>query len=229
MASQPTNPPNDDDDDRIIDAPPDPQVQQIADISGRSTNDASFAQQEANFSRLEHDYSDQLATEGRNEEANRYSQDASAHMTDAERVMMQAKEEERKAERLRQQQRGFLSQSLQALPNQQLVTLRDAVKAVRLSVEDLTPRDLQLMQRIAAVNEPGFDEALIEEWRETVINTAITIEVTLGSSEGVHHNAAQLVRDLSVWIAAALELAKLAQPLKNLIEQYGHLLLQFHF
>jgi hypothetical protein len=142
--------------------------------------------------------------------------------------MGQARVEESEAERLRRQRQRQLSTDLQSMPNQQLASLRGAVQSVRIAVEQLTPRDVQIMRRLALANNPPIDEVHIDDWRITVINTAIRIEATLENPDGARHNAFQLVRDLSVFATVAVDLAKLAPQLMGLIEQFGHLIFQFH-
>jgi hypothetical protein len=142
--------------------------------------------------------------------------------------MGQARVEESEAERLRRQRQRQLSTDLQSMPNQQLASLRGAVQSVRIAVEELTPRDMQIMRRLALASNPPIDEAHIDDWRITVINTAIRIEATLENPDGARHNAFQLVRDLSVFATVAVDLAKLAPQLMGLIEQFGHLIFQFH-
>lgn len=228
MATQPNRSPNDNNDDRIVEAAPDPQVMRIADLTERSANDAAFAELEANFAEEQHDYADLLAAEGRKEEADSYAHDAIAHLRDAKRVMAQAGQEKTEAEHLRRQRQERLSTDLRTMPDQQLVTLRDAVQSVRIAVEELSPRDMQVMRRLALASNPPIDQDRIEDWRATVITTAIRIEVTLETPERARHNAFQLVRDLSTFAAVAVDLAKLAPQLMGLLEQFGHLILQFH-
>jgi hypothetical protein len=228
MANHHSIPPSDASDDRIVEAAPDPQVERIADLTERSANDAAFAELEAAFAEQQREYADQLAEEGRKDDADAYAHDAIEHLKDAKRVMGQAREEESEAERLRRQRQQRLSTDLQTMPDQQLITLRDAVQSVRIAVEELSPRDLQVMRRLALVGNPAIEPEQIEGWRTTVINTAIRIEGTLENPASARHNAFQLVRDLSVFATVALDLAKLAPQLMGMIEQFGHLILQFH-
>lgn len=228
MASQHSMPPTDDSDDRIVEAAPDPQMEQIADLTKRSANDAAFAELEVAFAEQQREYSDMLAAEGRKDDADLYAHDALEHLKDAKRVMGQAREEESEAERLRRQRQERLSTDLRTMPDQQLITLRDAVQSVRIAVEELSPRDIQVMRRLALASNPPIDQEQIDNWRTTVITAAIRIEVTLENPEGARRNAFQLVRDLSTFAAVAVDLAKLAPQLMGLLERFGHLILQFH-
>ncbi len=218
-----------DDDEGIVEAVPESNAQEINDLSTDSAHRFGFAMREAKFAQHVFRYAEDMHKRGRMADADRFTHDAEDLMDDAEENLEQAEEEEERAQRLRQQQQHQLSMALQAMHDTQLMTLRDAVQSVRRAVEDLTPTEVQRMRRIARSSEEPVADSQIEVWRETVVTTAIRIEVSLENPDTARHSAVHLVRDLSLFAAAAVELAKLAPQLMDVLRQFGQMILQFHF
>lgn len=212
------------DQNRVVDADVDPRTAKIERIENESATEAEFAEAEAEFARRQYDMGGDLIKDGKVQDGNSLRHNASLHMRDAATIMAHADQHEKEAERLREDKRHELSRELREWSDQSLITLRDAVSSVRTYVEQMTDFDVRKVLRASDLSEDD-----IAHRRDVIIDYGQIIEVTLNSVTQARHDPYTLVKYLVTFTTLTLELARYLPPLMEKMNEFGRLLLQFHF
>lgn len=210
--------------DTIVEADPDPNAARAAQLDSEDSEDAEFAQAEADFARKERLHARHLVEEGKVAEGEQYAHDAIDRMRDANTIMAHVQRGDAEVDRLRDAKHHELSLAVREMPDQSLMTLRDAVSAVRAYAENLTEGDVRKLSRVALLSED-----VIEQKRQIILTTGVNIEITLNSVEQVRRDPYSLVRELVTFTTVAMELASHLPKLLDLINEFGRVLLQFRF
>lgn len=226
MQQNKSHQPSDDDMDqmRVVDADADPKANQIERMENESAAEIAFAEAAAEFARHEYDVGGDLIKEGKAQDGAELRRDATRRMNDAAAIMAQADEHEKHAEKIREVKRRELSRELRDWSDQSLLTLRDAVSEVRAYVEQMTDLDIRKVLRASDLSDDD-----IAQKRDIIIEYGQTIEISLNSVEQARHDPYTLVRHLVTFTTIALELARYLPPLMEKMNEFGRLLLQFHF
>jgi hypothetical protein len=223
MASQRNTPPDDNNADRVVDADPDPITVRAAQLIRKAAANAAFARAKARFADKELLHAQFLSDEGQGEEADVFTNEAIKLMEESDRIMDQALEEDEEVKQLLDGRRREVSQALTEMPNQSLLTLRDAVSSVREFVENLSDLEIHTLSHASHQSE-----AMVKHQRDVVVTTGQHIEITLISIEQVRRNPNALAKQLMTFITIALEFANYLPKLHEMVSQLGRLLLQFH-
>ena len=217
---------HDDDQDEVtvVEAAPDPDLARAAQLESQDSENAEFAEAEAKFAQKERIHAQHLMAEGNIADGARYAHDAVAHMHDAQSVMDHVDTDDATVEQLRDKKQRELSLSVREMSAQNLMTLRDAVSAVREYVENMSELDIRKLSHAAQLSD-----VVVEQKRQIILNTGTNIEITLNSVEQAHHEPYALVKDLVTFTTIAMELATHLPKLLELLKAFGQILLQFHF
>ena len=208
---------------RIVDADPNPDTERAAQLDSEDEEDAEFGKAEAEFAVKERIHGKHLIHEGKVQEGLAYVHDAKDRLQDANRIYDRVTIGDAEVDQMLSAKRQELALVVRGMSDQNLFTLRDAVSGVRSYVEDLGVFDLRKLSLASQL-----DESLVIQKRLTVIATGQNIEITLNSPDVARRDPVALVRDLITFTTVAMELATHLPQLMSLMNEFGKLLLQFH-